>query len=264
MDSLDFGVQNRVNGINTSYATKPQGLQPVLNKPQTGNKKSFDRAYCQTVQAYFAPNFIKAGEKPCSVTEYTAKLQAAGLHEGKDFEVKGYDAGESFGMDILLKDTMGRIKKSTRWQNGLEKDNYTGYKKYSYNPLDSSYRKVIDYSKDNKIESIEEKTKAIPQSDFTPEGLNIDMKPEEYAAILKSKGKNVEISEQTFGDNLENYTCTVEELDENRARLNGTTWYYDNNELIGVEQLKYDDNESVDRSLYFSPDGTTSMTRYNS
>lgn len=263
MESLDLGVQNRVSSTaNSAYITKPNGFQPVEVKRNTDNKRTFDKSYCQTVQAYFAPNFIKAGEKPCSVTEYSAKLKAAGLKDGQDYEVKGYDTEYSFGLNVILKDTCGRVKKATRWENGLENENYLGYEKYSYNPLDPSYKKISSYSRDNKLEFVTEKTKAISQSDFTKEGLNINMKPEEYAEILKSQGKKVEIAEQRFGENLEDYTCIVEELDEKRGRIKGTSWYYENDNLIGVEHLNYDENENAEKSLYFYPDGTTEMTHY--
>lgn len=263
MQGLDFGVQNRVGSVNSGYSTKPQGLQPVETKKYSENKRTFDKTYCQSVQAYFAPNFIKAGEKPCSVTAYTSKLKAAGLVEGKDFEVKGFDTENSFGLDIILKDTQGRIKKSTRWENGLEADNFTGYKKYSYNPLDASYRKITNYSIDNKIEFISEKTNAIAQKDFTPEGLNINMNPKEYAEILKSKGKHIDVSEQNFGENLENSTCIIDEFDENHMRTKSTLWYYENNALTDIEHCVFHDkSENVEKSLFFNPDGSTEMIHY--
>ena len=263
MQSLDFGVQNCVGAVQSGYSTKLQGLQPLENKKYSENKRTFDKAYCQSVQAYLAPNFIKTGEKPCSVSAYTAKLKAAGLVDGKDFEVKGFDTENSFGLDILLKDTLGRIKKSTRWENGIEADNYTGYQKYSYNPLDRSYRKITNYSTDNKAEFISEKTSAIEQKDFTPEGLNINMKPEEYLEILKSKGKNAELTEQKFGENLENSTCIVDEFDENHSRTKSTSWYYENNTLTDIEHCVFDDkSENVEKSLFFNPDGSTEMIHY--
>lgn len=260
MNGLDFSVQNRVNGLNSGYVSKPSELQHADNSPRaTEKKRTFDKSYCQTVQAYFAPNFIKAGEKPCSVTEYTAKLIAAGLKEGKDFETGGFDSEDNFGFYVLLKDSAGREKKKTFWINGLEAENYKGYEKYSYNQLDKSYKKTVAYSSDNKMKYSSEYTSAIPQENFTSEGLRFSTNPKTYAEMLKSKGKTPVLSKSVSGSKK---AYKADEYEEN-IRKNRVVWVFDNDKRSVVKKLIYDsDGINIERSFSFMPDGSTIITRY--
>lgn len=262
MNGLDFGVQNRVNGINTGYVTRPQEFQPKAEPIQTAERKrTFDREYCQTVQAYFAPNFLKAGEKPCSVTEYNAKLLAAGLQEGKDFDLKGRDDGENFGLDIILKDSAGRIKKCTSWENGLESENFMGYDKYSYSELDPSYKKISSYSGDNKLFYIAETTKAIPQKDFTSDGLSFNTRPKDFIAELKSKGANFKVTKDFLGNGDRDFCITVkEQLPENGESL--TQWFVQNGKLVSVCRDSLNESGNIQKRIAFYQDDSTEITRY--
>ena len=262
MEGLDFGVNTRVGGVNNGYVSKPQDLQPVEKRLPVEKKRTFDKSYCQSVQAYFAPNFIKAGDKPCSVTQYTAKLRAAGLVEGKDFEVKGHDSENDFGLEIIIKDCAGRDKKSTYWENGLEADNFAGYDKYSYNSLDPSYKKISHYASDNSLLDITETTKAIAQKDFTPDNIDFNTKPKEYAAKLKAEGRKFEASKETYGENNECLSYNIDEKNSDGSLKQSTQWYLFEGKLNSVSQEYYDENECIQKRISFNPDGSTSMTHY--
>lgn len=265
MNGLDFSVQNRVNGLNSGYVSKPSELQHADNSPRaTEKKRTFDKSYCQTVQAYFAPNFIKAGEKPCSVTEYIAKLLAAGLKDGKDFETKGRESGDNFGLDIILKDSFGRVKKCTSWENGLEAENFMGYDKYSYNSLDPSYKKISSYSKDNELFYIAETTSAIPQKDFTEDGISYEMKPKEYMAYLKSSGRDFQTVKEPLGVNGKDFKFIINEPVVNGSDivLNSTQWLIRGGKLVSVCQDLLEENGNLIKQTAFYSDGSTEVTHY--
>lgn len=263
MEGLDLGIKQRVNFTNSSPVTQPSDFEPAEKRRLlNNNKKSFDKNYCQSVQAYMAPGFIQSGEKNCSVKEYIAKLNAAGLKEGKDFEIRGSDSELNFELEITLKDLLGRDIKSTFWNNGLEAENYEGYYKYSYNPKDSSYKKTSAYTNDNKLKYISEITKSVPQKSFTQEGLEYSSKPKDYIANLKSQGKNFETSKEIFGTGNEHKTYTID-IQNNKGNLEKSVqWYAVNGKLISVDQDFYDENELVQKRLSFYPDGSTEMTHY--
>lgn len=261
MDSLDFGVQSRANGLNTAYVSKPQGLRPVVdNVKLSQSRKAFDNDYCKTVQAYFAPNFIKSGEKPCSVTEYTAKLKAAGLQEGKDYEIIGRESDLSFGLDICLKDSFGRTKKVTSWENGLEADNFMGYDKYSYSGFDPSYKKISSYSRDNTLFYISETTAAIPQKDLTANEIDFSTKPKAYIEALKSRGISYEIKKSASKDNPQTFFVEILEPNFDSKRL--TRWHIKEGKLASIIQDTIGEDENIQKRVVLKQDGISEVIHY--
>lgn len=250
---MTIGVILMIDKINfnpniTQHNIKAKKNVPVTQPSFEGNcemSSNVSNAYRAYGQA-----MVNKPIEQLSLDECVLQLQKQGKVEGKDYRLKDYENGN---VALYLNNKDGQEAKRILFNDG-KVDCWEDYK-YS----DGRLIKQIDHA-DGKIRSYQDfyYNNEIPQETFTQDKLTYTTTPEEYIEYLNKNNKNYKVTKDGEEDN--NRSIYIDELDENDKIINSTWWYYGENKFNEKHQMlsrsEYDSNEAEVKRIELEQDRT--------
>lgn len=245
IDKINFNpniAQRSVKETENAPVTQPAFEGNREMSPEISNAY---RAYGQAM--------VQKPLEQLSLNDCILQLQKQGKVEGKDYHIEGCTMGN---LVLYVNNINGQREKVLHFDDGnVEKCNCWEDYKYS----DGKLIKIIDHTGE-KIHSYQDfyYNDEVPQETFTKDKLTYDTTPEQHIQYLKNNNINYTIDKDGEEDN--NRSIRIYEIDESGKKLQETWYYYGTNKFNEKHQMlsrsQYDSNEAEVKRIELEQDRT--------